>query len=329
MSDAPTGSARLQWRPGNADTATSRPLAQVVFADDASVWACPLVWLDGDFQAETWLVDDPVATGTAHGWHYRRHEHLAFAALHIDDGEPENHPEAIQQAAYDAYRALFALQRELNLPHAQRIWHWLSAVTAGSRDDERYQRFCRGRAEALDAPGHDMTTLPPATLVSSHRRGLRMHALLGDTPVAPIENPRQVSAYRYPRDYGVRPPAFARAGIVRMAGTRYLLISGTASIVGHETRHLDDVEAQAREALTNIDAVVATAGPDMDPEGNPPGGKRSLECLKAYVRHPHDTPAVLALLRDHLPGVPLAVLHAPLCRDDLLVEFEAQMRLSR
>lgn len=320
MSDAPTGPACLQWQPGTINTATSRLLAQVMFADDASVWSCPLIWLAGDFTAESWLLDAPIKTGTAHGWHYRRHGSLAFAALHIDDGEPGNQPHAIQQAAHDAYRQLFALQQELGLSHAQRIWHWLSDVTAGTGDDERYQRFCRGRAEALDTPGHGMQALPPATLVSSHRRGLRMHALLGDTPIEPVENPRQVSAYRYPRDYGVRPPAFARAGVVCMANTRYLLVSGTGSIVGHETRHIGDVEAQAREALANIDAVIAAAGQ--------PAAAYHMECMKAYVRHPDHAPAVLALLRARLPDVAVAVLHAPLCRDGLLVEFETQIRLS-
>lgn len=50
-----------------------------------------------------------------------------------------------------------------------------------------------------------------------------------------------------------------------------------------------------------------------------------LECIKAYARHPGDAAAIRAVLRERLPGVPAALLRAPLWRNDLLVEFEAQM----
>ena len=230
---------------------------------------------------------------------------------------------SIVAAALAAYTGLFALQRELGLRHVQRIWHWLSAVTAGDGDDERYKRFCRGRAEALDLPGHDMTTLPPATLVAGHCRGVRLHVLLGDRPVTPIENPRQVSAYDYPRQYGERAPAFARAGRVELGGTPYLLISGTASIVGHESRHIGDVAAQTHEALDNVAAVMAHAD-----AWDPATGLAALECLKAYIRVPGDATTIQAIAKARAPGVPIALLHAPLCREELLVEFEAQMPLT-
>ena len=64
----------------------------------------------------------------------------------------------------------------------------------------------------------------------------------------PVENPRQVSAYRYPPTYGPRvADLLARgAGRTSAAATIALFISGTASIVGHETVHQGDVRAQTR-----------------------------------------------------------------------------------
>lgn len=88
-----------------------------------------------------------------------------------------------------------------------------------------------------------MAPPPPATLVNGARPGVRMHALLGDTPVGAIENARQVSAYCYPRDYGLRAPALARTGKARLAGRRDLLIAGTASIVGHASLHIGNVRS--------------------------------------------------------------------------------------
>jgi len=327
MSDASTGRSAVRWY-AEASAPTNRPvgtiLAQVPHGPVADVFACPLERLGGDFEGEIWQIDGgtaDVVSGQAHGWHYRRVDDLAFAALHIDDGATPT-PAGIQQAARDAYTSLFALQSELQLPEVQRIWHWLSSVTVDIGDDQRYKRFCRGRAEALDSPGHSISVLPPATLVSGARRGVRLHALLGDQPVQPVENPRQISAYRYPRDYGERAPAFARAGVATLGASRYLLISGTASIVGHASQHLGDVQAQANEAMNNLAAVIEAAAPLIGPRR-----LIDLECIKAYVREPTDAELIGACVAARLPGVPIALLHAPLCRDDLLVEFEAQMRL--
>lgn len=325
MPDSSTGSPTLRWH-GQASAPDARTLASISHTDHSDVFARPLMWLDGDFQGETWQLEDTgeaIVSGQAHGWFFRRCANLAFASLHIDDGE-QTTPDTIQDAARQAYTSLFALQAELGLPQLQRVWHWLSSLTAGDGDDQRYQRFCRGRAEALDLPGHSVDTLPPATLVSCAPRGVRLHALLGDTPVEPIENPRQVSAYQYPRDYGVRAPAFARGGVVQLGATRYLLISGTASIVGHESRHIGDVNRQADEAMNNLAAVIDAAAPSIGAHA-----LTDLECVKAYLRNPDDHAAVQQRVAARMPGVPIALLHAPLCRDDLLVEFEAQLRIDR
>ena len=324
MPDAPAQAATVSWRAhSGAQASEATGSIHVRHAADADVFSCPLISLGGDFDQEIWQIAAPLERGHADGWDYVVGGGFAFAALHIDDGEDIESPHQIQQAAIDTYGALFRLQRSLGLGQVQRIWHWLSNVTAGEDDDERYRRFCLGRGQALDAAPHGMPVLPPATLVSSHRRGLRMHALLGDTSVVPVENPRQVSAYAYPRDYGRRAPAFARGGRVQLGNTPYLLISGTASIVGHESRHIGDVAAQAHEALDNVSAVMQSAACWSDSRG-----LSALQCLKAYIRDPENAAAVADIAAERVPGVPLALLHAPLCRPELLVEFEAQMPLA-
>jgi hypothetical protein len=58
-----------------------------------------------------------------------------------------------------------------------------------------------------------------------------------------------VSAYDYPRQYGPAAPSFSRAALTP---DPLLLISGTASIVGHASVHLGDVTAQLEETLANL-----------------------------------------------------------------------------
>jgi len=311
--------------PANADTLRLHYRRAV---DD--LWSFPVDWLAGDFHAEDWYMPGAVDSGQLGDWQYLHctgpRGGFAMAALQRDDAG-DNDPQApVADVGREAYRQLFDLQRALGLPHAGRIWHWLSSPTVGQGQQERYREFCRGRAEAIDTHRHaspddsGWPQLPPATLVASGLPGLRLHAILLDTPIVPIENPRQVSAYRYPAQYGPRAPAFARGGIINLGGQRSLLISGTASIVGHESRHPDDLPAQFHEALRNVAAVIDSACPGAAPA--------HLQCVKVYLRYPDDAAQVQHLLAEQLPGVPCVLAHAPLCRSDLLLELEGQMLLA-
>ena len=74
----------------------------------------------------------------------------------------------------------------------------------------------------------------------------------------PIENPRQVSAFHYPSQHGEESD-LARAVVMPLVDGPLLLISGTASIVGHETVHHGDVVAQTHEIFANLSALIAAA----------------------------------------------------------------------
>jgi chorismate lyase/3-hydroxybenzoate synthase len=127
-----------------------------------------------------------------------------------------------------------------------------------------------------------------------------------------VENPRQVSAWHYPRQYGRTPPSFARA--MTLPARDALAISGTAAIVGHASAHEGDLDAQLGETLTNLEALLATAGMAAGFDTRSP--------LKAYVRHSADAPQVRDFLHRRLPGVPVLLLHGDICRGELLVEID-------
>ena len=44
--------------------------------------------------------------------------------------------------------------------------------------------------------------------------------------------------------------------LVELGGKRHFLISGTASVVGHETHHRDDVVRQAQESWKNVNSLM-------------------------------------------------------------------------
>ena len=143
-----------------------------------------------------------------------------------------------------------------------------------------------------------------------------------------IENPRQLSAYRYPERYGPRSPSFARATLVRGAQDDALLISGTASIVGHLSMHTGDddesVRRQVQESLTNIEVLVHEARK---------AGARALDMrhgqYKIYVRYARHAALVREALAPVLGGLPVVYLQADICRASLNVEIEGVIRTAR
>ena len=97
-----------------------------------------------------------------------------------------------------------------------------------------------------------------------------------------------------------------------------LFISGTASIVGHETLHAGNAAGQARETVVNLLAVMNEAG-----AGKPTPHQSEL-WLKAYVRDPQYLPAIRHRLRRTFGrAANIVYLHADICRSDLLLEVEA------
>ena len=135
-----------------------------------------------------------------------------------------------------------------------------------------------------------------------------------------IENPRQTSAYLYPPKFGSHSPTFSRACLLNGSAGTNLFVSGTASIVGHETLHSGDVSAQTRETLTNIDALLDEANRIVG------SAHYSLEDLKfkVYVRRASDFAAIEGVLSAALDSsTTIVYLQADVCREDLLVEIEA------
>ncbi len=225
----------------------------------------------------------------------------------------------IAGAARVAYEALLDFTAASRYAHLWRIWNFIGDINEGVGDDERYRQFCVGRAEAFTRAGGrpQGPGFPAATAVGTldGRRRLQLCWLAGAETGRPLENPRQVSAYRYPREYGPASPSFSRA-MLTPAGT--LLVSGTASIVGHGSLHPGDADAQFEETLRNLDAV---AGASTE-RGLARGVGAPL--LTVFLRRPVDAQWIARRLRERYGSdAGIVVLDAEICRTELLLEIEA------
>jgi enamine deaminase RidA (YjgF/YER057c/UK114 family) len=166
-----------------------------------------------------------------------------------------------------------------------------------------------------------MGTVPAASALGSPAGSpISIYFLAARRPPKMIENPRQTSAYHYPPKFGRHSPIFSRACVLSESAGTNLFVSGTASIVGHETIHQGDVAAQTRETMTNINALLGEANRVVG------SARYSLDGLKfkVYVRQPSDLGAIEEALSKSLQSsTPIVYLQADVCREDLLVEIEA------
>lgn len=262
----------------------------------------------GDAPVEAWEVDATVEAGRDGDLRWSRGGGWLYAAVECnedDHGGPEG-------AALYAYGLLSRYVEGADERHVQRIWNYLGAINEGSGDDERYKHFCTGRIRGMGdvfAQG-----FPAASAIGHHGDPglLQVYLLATDRPGTRVENPRQVSAWQYPRQYGRTPPSFARATLLPAGDV--LAISGTAAVVGHASAHAGDLDAQLAETLRNLDALLESSGM--------PGGFDGGAPLKVYVRHPEDEAAVRAFAAKRFPSAPLLLVHGDICRAELLVEID-------
>ncbi|QDH68805.1 chorismate transformation enzyme, FkbO/Hyg5 family [Marilutibacter alkalisoli] len=273
---------------------------------------------------EVWRSTGPVRHGRDGELAWAEDGTLLFGALETDEAPLVGNDTDIEAAAEHTYRRMEAFIHARGYPHLLRSWNYLADITHGEDDSERYRRFCIGRARGIAPSGGVIApgTLPAATAIgrTDGVRRLQVYWLAARRPGSPLENPRQVSAWRYPRQYGPQPPSFARAMLPPAGSTMPLLLSGTAAVVGHQTRHAESVADQLAETFANFDSLFATAReqrPSLPPRFG--GGSR----LKVYVRDRDAIPTVERLLAERLgPDVPRIVLHAAICRRDLLMEID-------
>jgi chorismate lyase / 3-hydroxybenzoate synthase len=280
---------------------------------------------------ELWRAAGTVRTGREGPVRFAADEEHLAGRLELDEREHGG----LAAAAEWAYGTILRFQARSRFPHLLRMWNYFDAINEGEGDEERYKQFCVGRAAAFGAEASRREARPalfsagrrrvprdgfPAATAIGRRDGshvLQIYWLAGRLPGAALENPRQLSAYRYPREYGPASPTFSRAMLVPPG---LLLVSGTASIVGHASRHAGSLAGQLDETLANLASVLersAAVEPGL------PRGLSARTRLKVYLREG----ASAALAAAHLarclpPGVEWIMLEADICRAELLVEVD-------
>lgn len=268
---------------------------------------------------EAWGIEAPVSEGAEAGLRWRAGPDLLYGVIELEEAA-HGGGASLRERTREAYARIFALLQSRGLPHLWRVWNYMADIHGEEDGLERYRCFNLGRHDAFAAAGRCTdSAMPAASALGSGPGPLSIAFLAGRTAPRPIDNPRQLSAFRYPGDYGPRPPLFARAALAQTGQQEWLFVSGTASIVGHQTLHAGDAVAQCEETARNVLAVLEQANRATRSAGH----RADALIHRAYVRHRADMPAVRRCLERCLGGASLTLMQADVCRADLLVEVES------
>jgi len=272
----------------------------------------PLKSLDSHIGAPIGICNQrPKMTYPAENLSLLQTEHLLLGAIQLP-------AEKIEFATRKAYRLIQNTIKQNPGFQLIRLWNYFPGINLADKGIERYRLFSRGRHDVLASSGYRMSSdLPAASAVGSESGPLVIHFLAGNGDMSTVENPRQVSAYRYPRTYGPRSPSFSRAVIYTSGEGRQLFLSGTASIIGHETIAPLDPERQTRVTLENLSALLDHAGyPTINSLG-------TLASWIVYVREPSHIDLIRPLIADQIhPDSRIVYLQGDICRKELMVEIE-------
>jgi hypothetical protein len=180
---------------------------------------------------------------------------------------------------------------------------------------------------------------PAATGIGNEFDGVLVDicAIRGEEGVSShsVSNPKQVNPFVYgqevlegqpihnqPRKH---PPEFERAKLVVTGDISRVFISGTAAIIGQKTIGHDDIVVQTNCTIDNMN-VLYSAENLLRCSNLPVNGIPAMQYVRVYIKYEHDLETVKQICQQRYPGVPAIYVFTDVCRNDLLVEMEGEVR---
>ena len=283
---------------------------------------------DSTVLTEYWTCNRPVKFHTEKQWQICQSKDYLFASIQYVDQDHD-----LASLTQEHYLHLFALLEKSGYTHLLRVWNFIPRINEVDADQlERYRSFSLGRAKAFDSYFDNMESrLPAATGIGTFSGDNTIVVLASrkSEGITHLENPLQTPAYRYPKQYGPRPPSFARGTsyFCKDDNTHTIYISGTASIQSSDTLHQGDIEKQFEIILVNIATLISS---ENLAEHSIRAGYTlaDVQSVKVYFRHQKDL-ATLQILcgRAFSASDNVVYLHSDICRSDLDVELEGIIKV--
>lgn len=282
--------------------------------------------------------------------HFRRHKGFPYLVLESSNGKelwaaglssytfPGDTRKAAE-AAFDLANEILTAE-DMTMDNIVRQWNYIGNILTIRDNIQNYQVFNEVRNDYYTRYRKG-NGYPAATGVGMMHGGVILDFCAlqpgESTILKPVDNPHQLNAYNYgpqvlkgdaPTKGSLKhPPQFERALLITNSEEVTLHISGTASIIGQETVGRDDVEKQTMVTIENIESLADVKRINL----LLPGSFLSRRCfslLRVYVKKDQDFNNVKRICTKLFPLVPSVFVKADICRDDLLMEVEAEAVLA-
>ena len=271
---------------------------------------------------EQWTSATPVQYIQKGGFHFASNENILFGAVTIKEHFDKD---ALAKASEECYVNIFDHVNKLGYPNIFRMWNYIPGINTVEASRERYKSFCLGRSNAFQKYYDNYNeVMPAATGISKIQAGgIDIYFLSCRDKLINIENPRQTPAYKYPIQYGPQPPSFARATYIKHnERDSSIYISGTASVIGSQSKHIGDITRQCDVTLENIKHLIGAE--NLESHGIVANfDLTDVDAIKIYYRHHKDLTTVKYFCeRAFSSQAQKAYIQSDVCRSDLLVEIE-------
>lgn len=256
----------------------------------------------------------------------------------LGDITPSEEPIGAYDRSLWAFRRIRRVleSRNFGVENLIRTWIYQGNLTHKEGDVQRYMELNRARATFFEEAGvfceanpygpHG-TRFPASTGIGADGMDVIMSAFAckttrDDVQIVSLENPHQTAAYDYREEYSPKSPKFSRATACVFDGLCQIYVSGTASIVDSESKHLDDPAAQTHQTLDNIANLIAEANLLRHGiEGHNPK-LSDVACMRVYIKNQADYEIIRDICTRRAENVPVIYTIADVCRPELLVEIE-------
>jgi len=259
----------------------------------------------------------------------------------ITDSNPDLSTETSSIKAFEIVRQML-LAENMTFDHIVRQWNYIGNILhTGQKDQlliQHYQIFNDVR-NAYYSRYRSIPDFPAATGIGMDFNGVAIDfcaiAYPDEILIASVNNPKQINPYSY--DQGVligtpavgkeqkTPPQFERAKLIQYNEISQLFVSGTASIIGQETSGKNDVKEQTRITIENIESLIARENLLRNCPRLIGASPDKYKYIRVYVKYNEDIPVVKSICSAYFGNVPINYVQADICREDLLVEIEAEL----
>lgn len=242
-----------------------------------------------------------------------------------------------RESAIKAFEKVYGIltSEGMTFNNIVRQWNFIGNILEVKEGFQNYQAFNEVRSEYYSRYRR-AGSFPAATGIGMRLGGVCVDfsAITGNENrmIKAINNPNQVNAYQYSQQvlkgFAARgktiknPPQFERALFIALGKSKTLFVSGTASIIGQETIGKGNAGEQTLVTIENINKLKEGGYLGMVTGLELTTGKCSL--IRVYVKNQEDFEEVKNICADHFPDVPSLFIQADICRDELLVEIEAE-----